>query len=175
MSLSFTIYIQDITIKAAFYFIGIMGSLGIVLNLFGILVFSRKTFASMSMGLYNIALALVNNCVIVINCLIFMPSFYGQDSFAWSQTSCILLNYLNRVTLHYASWLDMMIAIDRTVYILYSTRPFVSSFLLNKKYLSSIILGLLVCILAINGQIFEYKIVSEYENVTSQYNFTKFG
>ena len=166
MSLSFALYIQELTVKMAFYFVSIMAFLGVNLNFFGLLVFSRKTFASMSMSFYCIVLACVNNFVIIINALIFLPLFYGQDSFTWSQTSCILLNYLNRVSLHWAAWLDMMIAIDRTVYILYSQKRIVSDFITNKKYLAGIVFGLLVVIIGLNGQISEYTLVKEYVNVT---------
>ncbi len=167
MSLSFALYIQALMVNMSFYFIGIMAILGISLNIFGIVVFSRKTFASMSMSFYCILLGCVNNFVIIINALIFLPLYFDQDSFKWSQLSCILLNYLNRVSLHLAAWLDMMVAIDRTIFILYSTKPIVSAFLENKKYLSCIVFALLGFILAINWQIFEYNLEHVYENVTN--------
>jgi len=167
MPQSFALYIQELMVKMAFYFIGTMAILGISLNIFGILVFSRKTFASMSMSFYCILLACVNNFVIIINVLIFMPLYYGQDSYIWSQASCILMVYLNRVSLHWAAWLDMMVALDRTIHILYSTKPMVRAFLENKKYLAGIVLGILFFILTINWQIFEYNLEQVYENVTN--------
>ena len=167
MYLSFALYIHELMVNMAFYFIGIMAILGISLNIFGIIVFSRKTFASMSMSFYCILLACVNNFVIIINVLIFMPLYFSQDSYIWSQASCILMVYLNRVSLHWAAWLDMMVALDRTIYILYSTKPVVRAFLENKKYLAGIVLGILFFILSINWQIFEYNLEQVYENVTN--------
>ncbi len=96
-----------------------------------------------------------------------MPLYYGQDSYIWSQASCILMVYLNRVSLHWAAWLDMMVALDRTIHILYSTKPMVRAFLENKKYLAGIVLGILFFILTINWQIFEYNLEQVYENVTN--------
>jgi len=97
---SYSFNLANIITIIGFYYYAILGTLGIVLNILGIIGFSRKSFADLSrnaicqQGFFNIVIAVVNNACIVLVCLNNMPYFFGSNPFLWSSVSCILLNYL---------------------------------------------------------------------------------
>ena len=156
----FSIYNNQWITEFAFYYLALFGSLGIVLNLIGIVVFSRKTFADMSMGFYYIVSACVNNITLVMQALLMMPFFYSENMLVWSHVHCITLSYLNRIFNQLSAWLEMMITIDRLMYILYQRR---FGFLKNKKWLAAIILGLVVFISVVNWQMTDFTLIKKQQ------------
>jgi hypothetical protein len=153
MSVSFALFISQLTIDLGFYYLVTFCFMGILLNLIGIVVFSRKKLRSMTMSFYHIVLASVNNAAICVQFLYYIPLFYGQNMLVWSQSSCVLLNYFQRFLISFSSWIDMMIAIDRTIFILYKGR---FGFIYNRKIIFGIMLGILSFIVAVNWQMTRY-------------------
>jgi hypothetical protein len=149
MSLSNALYIARLTIDLIFYYLATLGFLGIWLNLLGIVVFCRKKLRDMTMSLYNIMLASVNILALSIQFVFYMPLFYGKNSLVWSQASCVLLHYSQRVFITYSPCIDMMIAIDRTIFILYKTRY---RFLLKKRNVFGILMGMFAIMVVLNLQ-----------------------
>ena len=100
MDFSYSMNLNNILTIIGFYYYSIFGTLGIALNILGIIGFSRKPFADLSrnaicqQGFFNIVMAINNNVCIVLVCLNNMPYFFGQNPLLWSSMSCILLNYL---------------------------------------------------------------------------------
>jgi hypothetical protein len=152
----FSIYNNQLITELAFYYLALFGSIGIVLNLIGIVVFSRKTFSDMSMGFYYIISACVNNLTLVMQALLMMPFFYSENMLLWSHAHCITLSYLNRIFNQLSAWLEMMITFDRLIYIIYQRR---FGFLKNKKWLAAIIMGLLAFISAVNWQMIDFTLI----------------
>ena len=128
--ISYAVYMGGITIDILFYYGVAFCWTGVFFNLTSIVVFSRKTFADMSMGFYNIAIACVNTIILGLVIWYFEPMYFSKNPQLGSQAECVLTNYLQRVFTRLSSWLDTLITVDRMLCIMYPNR-----FLFMKKKL----------------------------------------
>ena len=139
-------------VTSSFY--TIFGLLGIVLNILGIIGFSRQTFIQLSskaicqQGFFNIAIAVVNIVCLVFIWLANIPSSINRFPNVWSTSyGCILVKYLEIVFRDMSSWLDMLLAVDRMICITFPRRFL---FLKLKKVLAPIMLSVFGFILLIH-------------------------
>ena len=166
----YSVNLKNILNIVGFYYYAVFGSLGFVLNIVGIIGFSRKSFTDLSrnaicqQGFFNIVIAVVNNLCIALICLSSMPYFFGQNPFLWSPLSCILLNYLEIVSRDMSSWLDLVLAADRMICITFPTR---FKCLKLKKVLLPIILTILLFIMGVHFESALYTLASVEQTNTS--------
>ena len=161
--LNYALYISDVIVKFVFYASIIICPLGLAFNTFSIFIFNRKTFRDMTMSTYNIIIGIVNNAAVIITFIYFVPSYFKIDSLALSPTSCKLLPYLNPVLLQLSSWIDMLIAVDRGIFISFPHRFF---FMRKKRIVLTIIACISIFLMLINVGKFESYIVYSSSNVT---------
>jgi hypothetical protein len=152
---SFGIRITKKQVDIAFFYCIIFGTVGLVANVIGILVFKRKAFANKAIGIYNIIIANVNNCVIIISLISYSPLYFNQNPLLWSSASCKILHFLQHTFTVLSSLLDMMITFDRMIRI-----SFPSKFMALKKQSNVIFITLCFLFLSIglNSFCFKYKI-----------------
>ena len=159
--LAFADSMSQFTMQLTFWYTLIFCSLGIVLNTIGLVVFTRKTFWDMSMGFYNCVLACVNNLTLVSMLVYFIPLSYNINRLTSSLTECILIILCHRVFTRMSSWLDVIITVDRMVYISY---PRQFQFMNKKKFLCLVVGGLFVLVLVANAQTFSYTLETTLTN-----------
>lgn len=172
--LSFAAVVTNLINKISLYGSVIVHPIGFILNVLSILIFMRKRFGDSTMGFYNIIIAIDNNIVIVINFIMsFTLGVYaGNDALVWSSFSCSFFYYTSRVTTSLSSWLNVMVAFDRMVFILF---PFKYSFMRNKKLLLVIILVMFLILFLLNSpNLYLYvAVTSTYSNATNKTLITK--
>ena len=167
--ISYARYMGKLTVDILFYYGVVVCWPGVFFNLISIVVFSRKKFADMSMGFYNIAVGCSNIILLGIVIWYYQPLYFNKNPQLGSQAECVLSNYLQRVFTRFSVWLDTMITVDRMICIMYPTK-FV--FLKNKKILAALIGALLIVSLLITSQFFQYQLTRTPTNVTNQQNIT---
>jgi len=172
--LSFAAVITNVINNISLYGSVIVLPIGFILNVLSIMIFMRKSFDNSTMGFYNIIIAIDNNIVIIVN---FIMSFtlgvyFGNDAVIWSNFSCSFFYYTSRLTTSFSSWLNVMVAFDRLIFILF---PFRFSFMRNKKFLLLVILAMFLILFAINSPNFYLfvAVTSKYSNATNKTVITK--
>ena len=160
--------VKNILINTSLYGSVLVHPIGFIFNTFSIIIFARKKFSDTTMGYYNIVMAFNNNIGILFN---FLKSFtygYGNDILMWSSFNCAFIYYVSRVSVSLSSWLNVMVTLDRMIFLVYS-RNFL--FLKNKKILSIIIFMLFLMLALINiPNLFLFVTTTvTYSNATNQY------
>ena len=152
---SFGFHLSYLQISIVYYFGVIFGSAGLLLNIIGVIVFSRKIFSKKAIGIYNIIIAIVNICVIITSSISYMPLFFQQNPLLWSSASCKILNFSQHTFTVLSSLLDMMITFDRMIRISFPRR---FERIKTHKGIIFISLGLFLLTIGLNSFCFEYKI-----------------
>jgi hypothetical protein len=168
-STSFGFHLSFLQISIVFYFGFIFGISGLILNIIGIVVFNRKMFSKKAIGFYNIIIAIVNSCVIIISSISYMPLYFYQNPLLWSSTSCMILNFSQHTFTVLSSLLDMMITFDRMIRISF---PRKFDAIKKQKGIIFISLGFLLLSIGLNSFCFKYKIQETFLTDTSLYNQT---
>ena len=163
----------DSFVKTFLGYVSLYGSVlvhpfGLISNAFSIVIFSRKKFWENTMGYYNIILSIDNNIVIAVNFIMSFSSGYGNDILLWSSFNCAFLFFVSRVSVSFSSWLNVMVSLDRMLFIIFPNR-----FLLlrKKKILTMIISVIFILLFAINSPNF-YLYVSKTYSYTNASNIS---
>ena len=167
--IAFATYYGKINVYVNFYFTVIFGSIGLILNTLGIVVYKRKAFADMSMSFYNIVIACVNNICILSYLWQAIPLYFNVNIKLNSQAECMLVTYLQMVAGRLSAWIETLITVDRMVCIIFSNKFL---FMKNRKVLSVVIAALLAVSLAISSQYFQFELVRTPSNTTISPNVT---
>jgi len=155
---SFGIHIPHKNITIAFYFMSTFGSLGFILNIISLFVFRRKVFEKKAIGTYNKAIAIVNNLILSITTVNYVPLYFDVNPLLWSLTSCILIHYIQHTLTVLSSLLDMLITVDRMIRITYPNK---FDFVKKVKNINLICFGACLFSMAIHTVFFEYKYVEK--------------
>lgn len=164
---SFGIQVTQKQIDIAFFCVSILGGIGFILNLIGMVVFSRKRFKKCTMGSYNIAIAIVNNIIITVIIWNYVPFYFNINPLTTCLATCILINYLQHCFTVVSSWLDMFITIDRMLGI-----TFPKKFENTKKRKNIYLLTFFVCFISIliHTPFLKYKLVSSSTKLNNTNN-----
>jgi hypothetical protein len=124
--------------------------IGITLNLINIFIFSRNRLNKTLMGFYYTALSITSIVVLVMNFIYFYGTSLGNSFSLIHDLTCRLGLYFIRVCVQVASWLHVLIALDRTIMVKYPQNQASLNFLKNKNYLLIVILIMVIILLTIN-------------------------
>ena len=123
-------------------------NIGFASNILNILICSRKSMQTNTMGYYNILMSIFNILSFVSAYLLFFPVTIGKkDILLDSYISCIIVTYLPRVFIQMSSWLNVMVSLDRTMCISY---PKKFKFLSNKIIISWAVVAIFILICCLN-------------------------
>ncbi len=141
--------------------------IGILLNAFSLYIFSRPRLNKTNMGILNrwqlvidIFLLAASAFVYRHHTILFPTSFY-----LYSSTTCGLLTFMRRFTLHSSSWMTTFIAFDRFLYVHVSRNlKFMKSRI--KLCLILVAMFILVAIVDIENAFFYLTIAEAVKNMT---------
>jgi len=157
------------TYTVEYYGCLIIVNAGLVANSLNILVSMRKELQKNTMGFYNILMSVFNNLTLIVVAYLNMyPQTIGQEAMLTrSNYSCMLVLYATKIFPHMASWLSVMVTLDRMICV-FNTNRF--KFINEKRKLFFIALGLFMSICAINvpNLFFSLQTQATYDMGTNQ-------
>ena len=162
--LSFSSFVKTFLGYVSLYGSVLVHPFGLICNTFSIIIFSRKKFWDNTMGFYNIILSIDNNIVIAVNFIMSFSSGYGNDILLWSSFNCAFLFYLSRLSVSFSSWLNVMVSLDRMIFIIFPNRFL---FIRNKKILATIMVIMFLLLFAINSPNFYLYVSNTYTNISN--------
>nr|QVK45676.1 G protein-coupled receptor [Proales similis] len=131
--------------------------IGVVLNLFSAFVFltNRKLNHKTNMGLLYGAVALADAVTLLMMGMIFenLLPYFGALLLVESDSLCKIGRFIWRLTVHMSSWLQVMVAFERFLYVNY---PIKSAHLRQKRVLLLMILALFCSLFLLNSINFSY-------------------
>ena len=116
-----TAYYTSLNNDISNYFVIVSSSIGIPLNLVSILVFSRFINKKNNMGFLYISQSVVD-IILFLTWLLVMrssPLMFPQLPENVSKSACKVVRFFRRLTLHYSSWMPVIITFDRLIFVLY--------------------------------------------------------
>lgn len=148
----FEMQLDRIRKNLIFYSSAIMGPLGIIGCLLTAFVYLKSKTLNKLKGSYLFAwLAILNMFALISEYLMlgFLPSFGSQFTWAYQSTlSCILTQYLCRITPQAASLLQVLIVLDRYIDLKYPRRFMIR---LDKRFTITIIISLFIFLIPLNS------------------------
>ena len=142
--------IQYIYYKINFYSMVTLIPIGIIGNLISLFIFTRPSFNQKT----NTGLLYTLFCVVNLITIVYEASFRNADDFIEFSIKLPLSIqiFFERVLLQCLSWIQVIISLDRFIFVLYPVKGF--QIMSKKSVLYSIILGLLIIIIGLNSLYF---------------------
>ena len=157
------------TLSLQYYGCLTLVNIGLVANVLNIIVSMRKELQKNTMGFYNILISVFNILsLIFVGYINFFPQTIGQESYLTrSDYNCKLILYLSKIFPPMASWLNVMVSLDRLLCV-YNISRF--KFINDKRKLLLIALGLFVTIAAISvsNLLFSVQIEAAFDSTINQ-------
>ena len=142
-------------------------NIGFASNILNILICLRKSIQKNTMGLYNILMSTFNILSFMFAYLLFFPESIGKEDLVTSSYySCILISFFSRVFIQMSSWVNVMVSVDRTIFISYPNK---FNFLKNKKIIIWIVFGIFLLMCGVNVPNFFFVLATQKTYMT---NFT---
>jgi len=128
----------QLTESLSFYYTLIIPVIGLVLNLFSIFIFAKKSLNKINMGFLYLVQSSVD-CLLLLTLTVFFRSslLFGENLDTASDIACKLLTFSRRFVVHVSSWITVYITFDRFMFIKFPNR---FRFLQEKKYIAIIII-----------------------------------
>ena len=133
---SFIKFVKEIEALSIFYSFMIVANMGIILNILNIRTYSRRSFASKTIGFYNILMSTFHILSIVTGYLFFFPASIGKpDLTLVSDFACASIWFAAGICTQMSSWMHVLVSFDRSVYSLYPQCRFFKIFKSKRKLL----------------------------------------
>ncbi|CAF0716554.1 unnamed protein product [Brachionus calyciflorus] len=131
--------------------------IGFVLNLLSLVIFSRKKFRSLRIGIIYRAITIADLVAILFCFLIYFSPTINNDLQIASDISCKLLNLFMRTCAQSSSWINLLLTIDRFLLIKYSSKKF--KLFHNETLLPLIIVGIFIFIAMANSSVLWFNVI----------------
>ena len=150
-----------LTYSVEFYSILTIINVGLVANLVNILVCTRKELQKNTMGFYNILMSIFNILTLVsVGYVNLFPQTIGKTPLVLHSTySCMLILYFNRVFCDMATWIYVMVTLDRMLCVSSVSR--FKYIIKDKRKLALVVLGLFLAIAVANAPNFLFSLATE--------------
>ena len=152
---SFYLTIKIVSNYFSYIVVVIVFPLGFLLNTISILLFNRKNFSGETIKFYYKLILINNNLILVINFVDYVSISINYDIALLSNFTCIL-SQSSRIFTIFASWLQVMVTIDRFIHICYPHK-FVA--IKKIKVLLVIVLVIFLLCLAMSYTLFYNRVV----------------
>ena len=129
--------------------------IGFFFNIISLLIFNRKNFSGETIKFYYNFILTNNNIVIIINFITYLSQSLNNDVALLSNLSCVL-SQSSRVFTIFASWLQVLVTVDRFIHICY---PHKCELIKRTKILLIIIFFIFTSCILICTNNFYYSIV----------------
>ena len=157
-----------------FYVCTVIGSFGIVSNLFNIIVSSRSKIQEITtIGFFFVYLSCINIAFFVFAVfLFFFPQSIGKDELVTTSIyACLFIPYFTRVFAVISGWLNVFISYDR---ICIFKVNYDEHFLNNRKNLKIIgfVMFVVACVLCMPNLLFHLETQTQYDSSTNMTQIT---
>jgi hypothetical protein len=164
---SFYLQVKEVINYVIYFVTVIILPIGFFLNIISMLIFNRKNFSGETIKFYYNFILANNNIVIVINFITYLSQSLNNDIALLSNFTCVL-SHSSRVFTIFASWLQVLVTVDRFIHIYY---PHKCELIKRTKILLIIIFFIFTSCILICTVNFYYSIV-EYTSIYSTTNKT---
>ena len=149
-----------------FYMSTMIGTFGIVSNIFNIIVSSRSKIQEITtMGFFNVSLSCVNifAIVFVYYLMIFPQSIGKSDLMSTSIYACLLIPFFARVLVLVSYWLNVLISYDR---ICIFDAHYRTHFINNRKHLRLLLLVIffVACLVTVPNLLFHLEYQTQFDS-----------
>jgi hypothetical protein len=133
-------FYDKLTDSFSFYYTLIIPPTGLILNLFSIFIFTRKSLNKINMG-FIFLIQTFADCLLILMLTVFLRSsiLFGENLETASDIACKILTFSRRFFVHLSSWITVYITFDRFMFIKFPNR---FAFLQDKKYIAIIIISI---------------------------------
>ena len=130
--------------------------LGLVLNTFSMIVFTKKKFRDLKIGTFYRVITFLDILALLWSFLLYYTPAINNDFKVWSDLTCKLAGYFLRFGLQISSWLNLFLTVDRFLIVKYMGQKF--RFLDNPLFIILIILCIILFIALINMLSFWFRV-----------------
>ena len=137
-----------VTYKLAYYAVLVVCNTGIIANICNILVCFEKELQNNTMGFYNILLSIFNILALIFSgyLSIFKQTLSEEQFISTSYINCILISFFTRVFSQMATWVNVMLTLDRMFCVLYLNRIETLKVKTKLAWMVLALIGFLFCV-----------------------------